>query len=137
MTGGRRVTGIGHQRPPRRDHDGAGRRRSLRSSCHTRTTVSHAHGCAFSEYPPPPAVTDEAPLYVAVGVWVLLERGDTELIDGVRRSIDATMRRLPGFSDIGFILPPDTPFAEARALPGFIAVRGLTPTRLEVSYSDV
>lgn len=31
----------------------------------------------------------------------------------------------------------DAFFAEARALPGFIAVRGLTPTRLEVSYSEV
>jgi len=28
-------------------------------------------------------------------------------------------------------------FAAARALPGFVAVRGLMPTRLEISYSDV
>ena len=30
-------------------------------------------------------------------------------MNGVRCDIDAAMRRLPGFSDLAFILPPDTP----------------------------
>jgi hypothetical protein len=61
------------------------------------------------ELPPPPVVTDEKPLYVPVSASVVVERDDAELIERARRAIDAAMRRLPGFSDIGFVLPPDTP----------------------------